>query len=67
VEKFLKAKWDDNGLKRPMYQGDLPEGNDGLGLMLLGCTGDKILPADVYEKSKPEPWPACAERYKQIF
>jgi methylmalonyl-CoA mutase len=52
VEKYLKAKWEDNGLKRPMYQGDLPEGNDGLGLLLLGCTGDKVLPADVYEKIK---------------
>lgn len=52
VEKYLKAKWEDNGLKRPMYQGDLPEGNDGLGLMLLGCTGDKVLPADVYANIK---------------
>ncbi len=30
----------------------LPEGNDGLGLMLLGVTGDQVLPADVYEKIK---------------
>ncbi len=30
----------------------LPEGNDGLGLMLLGVTGDMVLPADVYEKIK---------------
>jgi methylmalonyl-CoA mutase len=28
----------------------LPPGNSGLGLMLLGLTGDQILPADVYEK-----------------
>ncbi|NVO84229.1 methylmalonyl-CoA mutase family protein [Hymenobacter terrestris] len=33
---------------RPHYQGPLPEGNDGLGLMLLGVTGDQVLPADVY-------------------
>ncbi len=52
VEKVLKAKWEDNGLKRPMYQGNLPEGNDGLGLMLLGTTGDKVLPADVYAQIK---------------
>ncbi len=38
----------------PRYQGDLPEGNDGLGLMLLGTTGDKILPKDVYEKIKAD-------------
>ncbi|MCQ6959902.1 methylmalonyl-CoA mutase family protein [Mucilaginibacter aquariorum] len=28
----------------------LPIGNNGLGLMLLGLTGDQVLPADVYEK-----------------
>ena len=36
------------------YQGDLPEGNDGLGLMLLGTTGDKVLPPDVYQKIKTD-------------
>ncbi len=30
----------------------LPSGNNGLGLMLLGLTGDQILPADVYQKIK---------------
>ena len=40
--------------KRPQYQGDLPEGNDGLGLMLLGVTGDQVLPMDVYQKIKEE-------------
>ncbi|WDF56350.1 methylmalonyl-CoA mutase family protein [Mucilaginibacter sp. KACC 22063] len=30
----------------------LPEGNNGLGLMLLGLTGDQVLPADVYQKIK---------------
>ena len=30
----------------------LPPGNNGLGLMLLGLTGDQVLPADVYEKIK---------------
>ena len=52
VEKVLKAKWEDMGLQRPRYQGDLPKGNDGLGLMLLGCTGDEVLPADDYQKIK---------------
>ena len=32
--------------------GDLPEGNNGLGLMLLGVTGDQILPTDVYQEIK---------------
>jgi len=38
----------------PTYQGDIPEGNDGLGLMLLGTTGDQVLPADIYDKIKFE-------------
>lgn len=54
VEKVLQAKWEDRGFARPSYQGYLPEGNDGLGLMLLGTTGDEVLPADVYEKIKRE-------------
>jgi isobutyryl-CoA mutase len=33
---------------RPSYNGKLPEGNDGLGLMLLGVTGDQVLPNDIY-------------------
>jgi len=47
VEKALKTKFDDQGVPRPQYQGDLPPGNNGLGLMLLGLTGDEVLdPAD---------------------
>ena len=52
VEAKLKELYDDKGLVRPSYNGDLPEGNDGLGLMLLGLTGDQILPADVYAEIK---------------
>ncbi len=40
--------------RRPSYQGALPKGNDGLGLMLLGVTGDQVLPKDVYEKIKAD-------------
>ena len=40
--------------EHPYYQGDLPEGNEGLGLMLLGVTGDQVLSKDVYEKIKSE-------------
>ncbi|MFT6210298.1 MAG: methylmalonyl-CoA mutase [Bacteroidia bacterium] len=54
IEKRKKEKWDKLGLKRPEYQGDLPEGNNGLGLMLLGMTGDEVLPADVYAKIKAD-------------
>ena len=38
----------------PHYHGTLPEGNNGLGLLLLGVTGDQVLPKDVYEKIKQE-------------
>ncbi|MBN8826515.1 MULTISPECIES: methylmalonyl-CoA mutase family protein [unclassified Spirosoma] len=38
----------------PSYNGPLPEGNDGLGLLLLGTTGDKVLPKEVYEKIKAD-------------
>ena len=40
------------GKERPAYNGELPEGNDGLGLMLLGVTGDQVLPVDVYANIK---------------
>jgi isobutyryl-CoA mutase len=52
VEKNLNALWEAKGIQRPKYQGDLPKGNDGLGLMLLGTSGDQVLPKDVYEKIK---------------
>ena len=54
VEAKLKEIWEDRGLERPKYQGELPEGNDGLGLMLLGVTGDLVLEKDAYEKIKKE-------------
>ena len=54
VEEKFKEIYDLNGLSRPKYQGKLPEGNNGLGLMLLGLTGDMILPQDIYEKIKKD-------------
>jgi isobutyryl-CoA mutase len=54
IEKKIKAIFKTKGVKRPSYQGELPEGNDGLGLMLLGTTGDQVLPKEVYEKIKKE-------------
>ena len=61
-EKYIR----ENGLEKevtkrisqipnfPQYSGSLPDGNDGLGLMLLGLSGDQVLPADVYEKIKAQ-------------
>ena len=54
VEKVLHAKYEAKGLERPRYHGTLPEGNDGLGLMLLGTTGDEVLPAEVYARIKAD-------------
>jgi len=48
IKKIYKAK----GIDQPIYNGNIPDGNDGLGLMLLGVTGDDVLPADVYDKIK---------------
>ncbi|WP_343697359.1 methylmalonyl-CoA mutase family protein [Flavobacterium sp.] len=56
LEKEVEAKinklYKDKGIERPKYQGDLPDGNNGLGLMLLGVTGDQVLPLDVYNEIK---------------
>jgi methylmalonyl-CoA mutase len=52
IDEIYAAK----GLQRPYYNtggtNNLPDGNDGLGLMLLGVTGDQVLPADVYSEIK---------------
>ena len=56
LEKEVEAKiakiYKSKGVERPTYNGALPEGNNGLGLFLLGVTGDQVLPADVYADIK---------------
>jgi methylmalonyl-CoA mutase len=54
VEKRLSQIWEGREISRPRYAGSIPDGNEGLGLMLLGVTGDQVLPADVYAKIKAE-------------
>ncbi|HPJ63878.1 methylmalonyl-CoA mutase family protein, partial [Lentimicrobium sp.] len=54
VEKKIAAIYKARGSERPSYQGALPTGNDGLGLMLLGVTGDQVLPAEVYQKIRTD-------------
>ncbi|WP_121666388.1 methylmalonyl-CoA mutase family protein [Mesonia aquimarina] len=54
VEQKIAKIYKESGIERPTYRGELPEGNNGLGLMLLGITGDRVLPADVYAKIKHE-------------
>jgi methylmalonyl-CoA mutase len=61
VEKHLKesGEWDVAQKKidayfkdkhRPEYSGDLPPGNDGLGLALLGISGDKLVSKANYKR-----------------
>lgn len=53
VATALQRQYDDSPRPRyrnPLFPDALPEGNDGLGLGLLGLSGDEVLPADVYER-----------------
>ncbi|SHF69493.1 methylmalonyl-CoA mutase [Flavobacterium fontis] len=69
VEARLKELYDAKGVGRPQYicadgkaynpfhpekESTLPEGNNGLGLLLLGVTGDQILDAEVYATIKAQ-------------
>jgi methylmalonyl-CoA mutase len=54
AEKKIRSIFKKKGTIKPSYQGELPGGNDGLGLLLLGVTGDQVLPEDVYEKIRSE-------------
>jgi methylmalonyl-CoA mutase len=57
------GKWEDakrvirahfEGREQPRYHGELPAGNNGLGLALLGITGDKLVDAETYDRIKAE-------------
>jgi len=52
LEKETEAKLKDifKGTAPPSYNGDLPPGNEGLGLTLLGTSGDRVLPGHIYEQ-----------------
>lgn len=52
TEKKIDAIYKEAGAERPTYSGELPPGHDGLGLMLLGVTGDQVLPDEVYQELK---------------
>ncbi len=65
IEKYLKedaARWDVAQKRiagmfpnsRPQYSGGLPKGNEGLGLGLLGVTGDQLVDAETYARIKQE-------------
>ncbi|TMI64979.1 MAG: methylmalonyl-CoA mutase [Bacteroidetes bacterium] len=55
LERISKEKYKNQ--KAPVYNntsspGNLPQGSDGLGLKLLGLSGDEVLPKNVYEQCK---------------
>lgn len=50
VDSRLQEKFGNDNT--PVYAGNLPEGNNGLGLRLLGLSGSEVLPADVYQQVK---------------
>ncbi len=52
IEAKITSIYRKKGVERPAYQGNLPAGNNGLGLLLLGITGDEVLPSEVYQKIK---------------
>ena len=56
LEDEVKVKIEEiyAGKERISYVGDLPKENNGLGLLLLGLTGDQVLPDEVYQKIKTE-------------
>lgn len=54
VENKIQKIYKDKGIERPKYHGTLPEDHNGLGLMLLGVTGDQVLDAETYNRIKVE-------------
>lgn len=52
IRTKIQNKFKAAGLEAPSYNGELPPGNEGLGTLLLGVSGDEVLPAEVYEECK---------------
>ncbi|MEQ8469917.1 MAG: methylmalonyl-CoA mutase family protein [Marinoscillum sp.] len=52
TEAKIKKIYDKLGSERPTYKGELPPDHNGLGLMLLGVTGEDVLPREVYQEIK---------------
>jgi methylmalonyl-CoA mutase len=52
VRKKIGAIYGDGS--QPVYTGELPQGNTGLGLALLGVSGDQVLPTDIYQQIRAE-------------
>ncbi|MBI5210256.1 MAG: methylmalonyl-CoA mutase family protein [Elusimicrobia bacterium] len=54
VKRRIAAVYRKKGVKCPAYQGRLPEGHDGLGLLLLGSAGEEHLSREQYERIKAD-------------
>lgn len=54
IDQQIAQIYKSKNLPRPTYNAKVPEGNSGLGLMLLGVSGDQVLPTDVYQKIKSD-------------
>ncbi|MCB9898996.1 MAG: methylmalonyl-CoA mutase family protein [Planctomycetes bacterium] len=54
VDAKIDAIHRERGVPRPRYRGDLPPDHDGLGLLLLGVSGDEVLPRETYERIKAD-------------
>lgn len=52
VESALMQKYDKAGMSRPAYNAQIPEGHNGLGLLLMGITGDEVLDLEIYQVLK---------------
>jgi methylmalonyl-CoA mutase len=54
AERRIAALHRERGVDRPRYRGELPAGHNGLGTLLLGVTGDQVVPPEVYARIKQE-------------
>ncbi|MBL7925331.1 MAG: methylmalonyl-CoA mutase family protein [Bacteroidia bacterium] len=54
VNQKINELYSKLNLPRPVYNAAIPDGNDGLGLMLLGITGDQVLPTEIYNQIKTQ-------------
>lgn len=54
IRAKIKQIYTEKQAEQPQYSGEIPEGHNQLGLMLLGICGDQLLEKDVYEKIKAD-------------
>ena len=52
TKDYLAKKFSQS--ETPRYNGKLPDGHDGFGLMLLGASGEEVLDKEVYESIKKD-------------